>query len=139
MDMNNLGDYVIGFGCLSFLFMMGPVAQLSVIREARRCRHRVKATLTKMEFVRGKRFGDNGKSWRTYFCYTYKDVDYKAFPPCSVFWKRYEVGQEVEIYINEEHPEEYYFPKDGKALILIFTPFTLLFIVLVISFIKELL
>ena len=137
--MNKWDDYVVGFGCLSFLFMMGPVAQLLVIRNARRCRHRVKATLTKMEFARSKRFSGNGKSWQTEFSYTYKDVDYKAVPPCSDFRKRYEVGQEVEIYINEEHPEEYYFPKDGKALILIFTPFTLLFIVFLISFIKKLL
>ena len=130
------GNSFVRIFCFIFFFFLGPFTLTLYIRQVKRCRHRIKATVTDMKL---SYYRSSAGQWRAYFCYTYNDVDYKATPNFTTSWKRNQVGQEVEIYINEKHPEEYYFPGDAKVLIIVGTIATLIAALIGFSIIKGLL
>lgn len=124
-----LGNVLFGgvlFSFMAVFFYYGPPALLEYLGKIKRCRHRVKGTVTDVKHVYNKFFDhdnispnpDTRKAWEPAICYTYNDVDYKATSSVVTSWKRHQVGQEVEIYINEKHPEEYYLRGEMKTLIM---------------------
>ena len=141
-----LGNVFFGgmlFSFMAVFFYYGPPALLEYLGKISRCRHRVKGTVTDVKHVYNK-FFDNGnispnpdtrKAWEPAICYTYNDVDYKATSSVVTSWKRHQVGQEVEIYINEKHPEEYYLRGEPLVMIPGFIICTLLFVATIAGFV----
>ena len=54
--------------------------------------------------------------WRPLFCYTFNNIEYKAETPFVTREKRFEAGDEVDIYIDEKHPEIFWIPSEAKGL-----------------------
>lgn len=128
-----LGIYIL-FAAGFFYF--GPWALVDYLRKINRCRHLVKGTVTDVKHVYDKLLdnpdsfnADSGMAWKPAICYTYNGNDYKAESSVVTSWKRHQAGQEVEIYINEKHPEEYYIRGEDTTLMIGFMFATLVFLV----------
>ena len=99
---------VLGIGGI---FLVIGVCLLLFWNNRKSCEFLVNGTVTKMEqIIRGSLRGN----WQAQFCYTYKDKDYKVVSPYSTSSKRYNVGDDVKIYIDENHPEVFWIPSEAK-------------------------
>ena len=81
-------------------------------KKEKRCRYLLKGTVIDNKTVRSKR----GTVYNTRFGYTFNGRDYKAETPYATFEKRFEAGDEVDIYIDEKHPEIFWIPSEAKGL-----------------------
>ena len=132
------GGVLLAFAAVFFYF--GPYALVEYFMKISRCRRLVKGTVTDVKNVPSKfhlpdDLNSNSKVWEPAICYTYNGVDYKATSSVVTSWKRHQVGQEVEIYINEKHPEEYYLRGEPMVMIPGFILCTLLFVATIAGFV----
>ena len=137
------GGVLLAFAAVFFYF--GPYALVEYFMKISRCRRLVKGTVTDVKNVPSKfhlpdDLNSNSKVWEPAICYTYNGVDYKATSSVVTSWKRHQAGQEVEIYINEKHPEEYYLRGEDKSMIIGFmfaTLVSIVFLALFVGFLWE--
>ena len=76
------------------------------------CRYLLKGTVIDNRIVTCKR----GTAYHPRFGYTFNGREYKAETPYATFVKRFEAGDEVDIYIDEKHPEIFWIPSEAKGL-----------------------
>ena len=105
---------------LTFAVIMCPISSIFVILglffllrdgNKKRCRYLLKGTVIEMLKCRDS---EGNRTWKPRFCYTFNDIDYKVETPYSSSNKRFQVGDEVEIYIDEKHPEVFWIPSEAK-------------------------
>ena len=78
----------------------------------KRCRYLLKGTVIDNRIVTSKR----GSAYNPRFGYTFNGREYKAETPYATFVKRFEAGDEVDIYIDEKHPEIFWIPSEAEGL-----------------------
>ena len=102
---------VIGIICVIIgLFLLSQCYKND--KNRKRCRYLLKGTVADHRRVRiSKSF-----YWRPLFCYTFNNIEYKAETPFVTREKRFEAGDEVDIYIDEKHPEVFWIPSEAEGL-----------------------
>ena len=85
-------------------------------KNKKRCRHLLKGKVIDERTVSLGMDGRRMTFWKPRFSYTFNGKDYKAETPYCAPEKRFAAGDEVDIYIDEMHPEVFWIPGEAKEL-----------------------
>lgn len=85
-------------------------------KKEKRCRCLLKGTVIDERTVTLGTHGNKSTYWKPRFGYTFNGRDYTAETPLCTREKRFAAGGEVDIYIDEKHPEVFWIPSEAEGL-----------------------
>ena len=113
--------FVVLFWCsIPFLIVIWGLHSFWLIardgKKEKRCRCLLKGTVIDERTVTLGTHGNKSTYWKPRFGYTFNGRDYTAETPLCTREKRFAAGGEVDIYIDEKHPEVFWIPGEYKEL-----------------------